>query len=98
MGFRTLTIGRSSDCDVRIRDQTVSRLHAELTVTNAGRYYLTDCGSLRGTRVLQGGDWALHHQGYVDLSAKLQFGTFETRLERLLDGKSLAITADQPRK
>ncbi|MDE0103525.1 MAG: FHA domain-containing protein [Bryobacterales bacterium] len=86
MDFRTLTIGRSAASDIQIRDQTVSRLHAELTVTGAGRCYLTDCGSLRGTSVYRRGVWTPHRQGYVDLNERVRFGTFETQLDPLLRG------------
>ena len=85
MRFQTLTVGRGPDSDVRIRDETVSRRHAELTVTHSGRYYVTDCGSLRGTQVFRGGEWTPLRQGYVDPDERLRFGKFETRLAYLLD-------------
>lgn len=97
MKSQTLTVGRSPDSDVRIRDETVSRQHAELTVTSSGRYYVTDCGSLRGTSVFRGGEWTPLRQGYVDPDERLRFGRFETRLARLLEDNAHDIKAGQPR-
>lgn len=93
MKFQTLTVGRSPDSDVRIRDETVSRRHAELTVTSGGRYYVTDCGSLRGTRVFRSGEWIPLRQGYVDLDERLRFGKFETKLARLLEDNAHVVKA-----
>lgn len=93
----TLTIGRRPDSDIRIRDETVSRRHAELTVTSNGRYYVTDCGSLRGTRVLRGGEWIPLRQGYVDPDERLRFGEFETKLAHLLEGNAHEVKARRSR-
>lgn len=98
MDFRTLTIGRSAAADIQVRHETVSRLHAELTVTRAGRCYLTDCGSLRGTSVYRRGVWAPHRQGYVDLNERVRFGTFETQLDGLLRGSSGGAASNRERE
>ena len=95
MRSQTLTVGRGPDSDVRIRDETVSRRHAELTLTNSGRYYVTDCGSLRGTSVFRGGEWTPLRQGYVGPDERLRFGKFETRLARLLKDNFYVLKARQ---
>lgn len=84
MAFRTLTIGRGKRADIRLDDASVSRLHAELTLTAAGRCYLTDRNSTGGTRVLRGGEWTPHRQGWVDPAAKVRFGECEAALADLL--------------
>lgn len=83
--FQTLTIGRHRDSDIRLKESTVSRRHAEVTVTGEGRYYLIDCGSLHGTQV-NGGDgaWVNHRQGFVEASATVRFGAFEACLGDLV--------------
>ena len=96
MAFQTLTIGRSRHAGIRLDDASVSRLHAELTLTRGGRCYLTDRNSLRGTRVLRNGKWASHQQGYVDSDAKLRFGKCEVALPGLLKGRSLPIGTATP--
>ena len=95
MRSQTLTVGRSPDSDIRIRDETVSRRHAELTVTGGGRYYVTDCGSLRGTSVFRGGEWTPLRQGYVGPDERLRFGKFETRVARLLKDNACGPNARQ---
>lgn len=95
MKSQTLTVGRSAGSDLRIRDETVSRRHAELTVTSSGRYYLTDCGSLRGTSVFRGGEWAALRQGYIGPDERIRFGKFETRLARLLKDNACDLEARQ---
>ena len=96
MAFQTLTIGRSRHAGIRLDDASVSRLHAELTLTRGGRCYLTDRNSLRGTRVLHNGQWASHRQGYVDSDAKLRFGKCEVALTDLLKGRSFPDEAPIP--
>ena len=91
VAFRTLTIGRHPDVDVRIDtdgSRAVSRTHAEITIEADGRYYLIDRSSSYGTRVLGGNGWREHRQGYVDASARVRFGDYETSLAELLGSKS----------
>ena len=87
MKFQTLIIGRSRRADIRLGDATVSRLHAELTVTASGRYYLTDRASLRGTSVRRDGEWVPHRQGYVGDHERVRFGQFETELSQLFESR-----------
>ena len=52
-----LTIGRK-DADIVLSDpqQEVSRLHAELTISDDGSYYRTDRGSSNGTNATTSGN------------------------------------------
>lgn len=47
---RVLTIGRSKDADIRLRDGRLSRKHCQL-IPIGDRYMLTDLGSHNGTKV-----------------------------------------------
>lgn len=96
MAFRTLTVGRGSRADIRLDDASVSRLHAELTLTADGRCYLTDRNSSGGTRILRGGEWTPCRQGYVDLDAKVRFGKCEAALTDLLCGRSFPSADAEP--
>ena len=93
MGFRTFIIGRTRRADIQLDDETVSRLHAELALTSARRYYLTDRGSLRGTWLYRDGKWNPHRQGYIDIDERLRFGKVEVRLSALLKNGSLDLDA-----
>src|SRR5262249_36514134 len=45
-----LVVGRGDDCDLRLSDPSVSRIHARITLIY-GRVYLEDAGSRWGTLV-----------------------------------------------
>jgi hypothetical protein len=67
----TFTIGRRNDCDLRIADLSVSRLHARLDRAEDG-WLLTDLGSHNGTRV---NGWLVREPVPVRAGDVLQFGT-----------------------
>jgi len=50
VGKRRVTIGRSRECDIRLRDPNASRQHAELRQDGAA-YWLVDLGSTNGVEV-----------------------------------------------
>ncbi len=89
-------VGRSRNADLRVADATVSRLHAELTLTEDGRCYLTDRRSRRGTMVSRDGSWIEHRAGFVDLNAAVRFGDCETDLASLLVGNGFRLPAGAP--
>lgn len=68
------TIGRERTCDVPIADDSVSRLHAELSVLEGGKYFLTDCHSSNGTMLLRDGKPKRISQETVFPSDRVQFG------------------------
>jgi hypothetical protein len=47
---RTVTLGRSKDCDLVVDDPSASRRHAEVRL-DAGGYWVVDLGSTNGTEV-----------------------------------------------
>ena len=98
MRFRTFTIGRGQEADIRVDDPHVSRLHAELTLTKAGRYYLTDRNSTCGTEVLRGGKWVRHRQGYVGSDARLRVHTKEFVIADLVERVSPPKRDSAPRR
>ena len=52
LGSGRYIVGRSPECDLVIRDATISRQHALIDVAEEGEVHLTDLGSLNGTRVM----------------------------------------------
>jgi hypothetical protein len=64
------TIGRTHDCDLRIADLSVSRLHAQLERGEDG-WLLADLGSHNGTRV---NGWRIREPVPVRAGDVLQFG------------------------
>ena len=65
------TIGRTHDCDLRIADLSVSRLHAQLERGEDG-WLLADLGSHNGTRV---NGWRIREPVPVRAGDMLQFGS-----------------------
>jgi hypothetical protein len=46
-----ISVGRARNCDIVIRNPSVSKLHAHLRVESDGSYTITDLGSHNGTQV-----------------------------------------------
>ncbi len=67
-------VGRDPNADFPIGDDSVSRHHAELTLTPDGRLFVTDCRSRNGTYVLHGSVSEPLQQGAVSLDSSLKFG------------------------
>jgi hypothetical protein len=65
------TIGRTQQCDLRIADMSVSRLHAQLA-RDQDRWLLSDLGSHNGTRV---NGWLVREPVPVRAGDVLQFGS-----------------------
>ena len=84
MAGRTYFIGRGRDNDIRLTDPTVSRRHAELIVTEDGRYYLTDCASTQGTHVARDQHWTAVRQAFVAEDDQVRFGEHRAVVRELL--------------
>lgn len=77
--MRTLVIGRSTYADIVLADESVAPHHAELVVTDDGRFFLTDCASATGTwrRDESAGDdvgWMPVRQAFVRPDEPLRLG------------------------
>lgn len=83
--LRTLLIGRSADCDIRLDHDTVSRRHARLELLSGARLALTDLGSSNGTHVEEGEAWSRIDYREVTADQPLRFGEFEVQLRALLE-------------
>lgn len=67
----SFTIGRTHDCDLRIENMSVSRLHAQLNRSEDG-WLLSDLGSHNGTRV---NGWLVREPVPVRAGDLIQFGS-----------------------
>ena len=83
--FVTLTLGRGQLADIKLEDDSVSRIHAEITRSDKGHYYLIDCNSTRGTYMKQNNAWQPHNQGYVNEQNVLKVGEFEVAMALVVD-------------
>lgn len=98
--MKTYVIGRSQFADIVLPDASVARRHAELVVTEDGRYHLTDCASGNGTRRLfshregarvhrvttSGGQerWTPLRQAFVDADEPLRLGDYRCTAQDLM--------------
>jgi pSer/pThr/pTyr-binding forkhead associated (FHA) protein len=82
--LRKFTIGRDQNCDIAIADDSVSRLHAELSLHPGGTLSLSDRGSSNGTVLIRRG--VSKRVGHETLfpADRLRFGAVELPLEDLL--------------
>ena len=92
--IKTVRIGRKQESDVVLDDPSVSRLHAELTVTSDGQAYLVDCASSGGTFVSREQSWQRLQQDFVQASETVLLGRVEVTVQRLL---SLAMASQTGR-
>ena len=100
--MRTFVIGRSPDADIVLADDSCARQHAELVITDDGRFHLTDCGGGEGTWraiAMRDGDpvWERTRQSFVAAAQPLRFGRFRAtvpeRSKRVCGDRSSAIRA-----
>ncbi len=87
--MRTFVIGRSPDADIVLADASVGHRHAELVITDDGRFHLTDCGGGDGTWravALRGGQevWERTRQSFVAAGQPLRFGSLRVTVQELL--------------
>jgi predicted component of type VI protein secretion system len=91
--MRTFVIGRSPDADIVLADASVARQHAELVITDDGRFHLTDCGDGDGTWravAMRAGQevWERTRQSFVAAGQPLRFGSTRVTVQELLARRS----------
>jgi pSer/pThr/pTyr-binding forkhead associated (FHA) protein len=83
--MKILSIGRKG-ANIVIDNEGVSRHHAELTVTDNGKYYLLDCGSSNGTEIRKNGLWQPVKQEFVRPEDEVRFaGRYAMTVQELLE-------------
>jgi hypothetical protein len=92
--LKTYVIGRSAFADVVLADESVAPRHAEVVVTDDGRFHVTDCATATGTwrRVAapESGDavlpplWEPMRQAFVLEDESLRLGEHLCTLKDLL--------------
>ena len=99
--MRTFVIGRSPDADIVLADASVERRHAELVITDDGRFHLTDCGGGDGTwravAVRAGQEvWERTRQSFVGSEQPLRFGTLRVSVQELLARREPSVREREP--
>ena len=81
----TYVIGRDKECDIAIADDSVSRVHAELILSEGGKLLLRDRASANGTSLLRGDLPVRIEQSWVSLADRVQFGSVVLPVRDLVD-------------
>jgi pSer/pThr/pTyr-binding forkhead associated (FHA) protein len=68
------TIGRDRTCNFPVSHDSVSRVHAEITILDGGRYEVADRKSRNGTRLVREGRTYQLQREYVLPTDEIQFG------------------------
>jgi len=84
-GDRVFTIGRDKTCDIPIADDSVSRVHATLTMQDGGKLLLGDRKSANGTFVMRTGKLERIDQAYISPADQVQFGSVVFPVKTLLE-------------
>jgi pSer/pThr/pTyr-binding forkhead associated (FHA) protein len=82
---RAFTIGRAPDCDLVLADDSVSRHHAEISVTSAGDLLLADCRSTHGTAIVERGVSRSISREVVRPGSTIRFGGVSMTVAELVD-------------
>jgi len=78
------TIGRESTCDIPVADDSVSRLHAELTVVEGTRLVVNDCKSSNGTFLIREGKTRRIQQELLQPADRLILGRATIAVSEIL--------------
>lgn len=70
----TFTVGRDPSADIPVADGSVSRIHAEVTLLDGERLFVTDCRSSNGTFLVRGGVETAITQEKCNPGDSLKFG------------------------
>jgi FHA domain/FhaA, N-terminal domain len=80
-GGRRLSVGRASDNDLQLNDNSVSKIHAALLMTSEGTLLVADIGSTNGT-FINGRRIAYGESRMIEDGDVVGFGDVEVRLRK----------------
>jgi len=86
------TLGRGTECDLVLKHDSVSRLHASIEVTDEGYLAVGDLNSSNGTFLNRNGRWIRTRRAILGTRDRIRFGEHEVAL-----GELIALFGDQAR-
>ncbi|VFN01936.1 MAG: FHA domain-containing protein [Candidatus Kentron sp. G] len=81
----TFTIGRSPNCDIHLVDDSVSRHHATLSLSDEGRWLLKDSGSKYKTFIINSDRAVVVREVDISSTDTLRFGNLTVTARELLE-------------
>jgi pSer/pThr/pTyr-binding forkhead associated (FHA) protein len=94
--MQKLTIGRERNCDIQIADDSVSRVHAEIAVSDDGKLSLRDLASSNGTILIRGGQRRRIQQEFLSATDHVMFGEVVVSVKDLLDTVQSRAQKERP--
>jgi pSer/pThr/pTyr-binding forkhead associated (FHA) protein len=77
MAKTSFTVGRDPSADIPVADGSVSRIHAEVSLLDGDRVFVTDCHSSNGTFVIRDGVETRVQQERLGPGDRVKFGAIE---------------------
>ena len=72
-----INIGRSTECDIVLENESVSRFHARIEQSADDRPMVVDDNSHNGTWLYRDGGWIRIHTAWLDRQDRVRFGEVE---------------------
>lgn len=82
--MKTRSIGRGVECDLVLNHPSVSRLHAQIEVTDKGFLAIHDRNSSNGTYLQRNDRWIRIRKVILGTTDRIRFGDKEVPLDRLV--------------
>jgi len=78
------TLGRGADCNIVLNHESVSRIHAQIRITDEGYLAVQDMNSGNGTFLHRNGHWIQIKKVILGTQDRIRFGEKEMQLENLV--------------
>jgi len=79
------TIGRAQECHLVLDDDSISRLHANIEVSDEGYLLIQDAHSSNGTFLRRNGRWIRIRKVILGTQDRIRFGDHEVPLDHLVE-------------
>lgn len=85
------TLGRDAECNIVLDHESVSRIHAQIRITDEGYLAIQDVNSGNGTFLNRNNRWIRIKKAVLGTEDRIRFGEQELPLEKLVE----ALGGDQ---
>jgi len=79
------TLGRDAECNIVLDHESVSRMHAQIHITDEGYLAIQDVNSGNGTFLNRNNRWIRIRKAVLGTEDRIRFGEQELPLERLVE-------------
>jgi pSer/pThr/pTyr-binding forkhead associated (FHA) protein len=79
------TLGRDAECNIVLDHESVSRMHAQIRITDEGYLAIQDVNSGNGTFLNRNNRWIRVKKAILGTEDRIRFGEQELPLEKLVE-------------